>query len=372
MVGMWLNGRALRLLVMGVLLLSGVGGWVSALSAAEPSGSSGKKLVFTERTQFGLPSEATDDLFLESPSDLMMDKQGRLYVLDRGAKTVFVWDADGRYRTNLGREGQGPGEFTFKSSRCMLSYDGETLFVVDSDAGKIHHFVDLEYQQTRKKPTRFHMLLYLRHLKNGNIFLINQNYRNKVPYSQLLLTDGDFKIIKELDHFEDKTFSRNENGGWDFHAYAPRPLVYAAYGLDYFLLSDNRGETVDVYDLDGNLKRKINVALSRPLLTQADKDALREQVRWAKPPHRVFFPDYGERFTSFLPLAGEQLFIYSKDFGNGTLTGKILDWQGRNLGPGTLVLGVEGRVDVFPAGVVTILADEEGNYAVKAHQATLR
>lgn len=44
-------------------------------------------------------------------SDLEIDALGRLYVLERFAHTVKVFDSMGAYVRNLGRKGGGPGEF---------------------------------------------------------------------------------------------------------------------------------------------------------------------------------------------------------------------------------------------------------------------
>lgn len=344
----------------------------AVLWGAEAEAAAHKKLVFKDRFEFGLPSESSEH-FLEAPNDLLMDKEQRLYVLDSSAKTVFVWGPDGTYLTNLGRAGEGPGEFIFRArSRSMLSYDGESVYVLDSDAGKIHLFRDLKFHNTIPKPNHFHLVVFMRHLKNGKILITQMEYRNKVPYSRMVLTDADFNVVKELQRFKDDTFKRNENGGWDYHAFTRRPMVHASYELDYFLISDTRSETVDIYDLDGNLTKKIKVPMPQNRLTEEKKQQLRDQVRWAKPPHRVFFPEYGERFTSFMPIGDQQVFVYLRDYHSGTLDGKIIDWQGKDLGVGHMTLGVEGKLDVFPSQLISIVEDEDGNFVVKAIQAAVQ
>lgn len=47
---------------------------------------------------------------LYRPTAIDVDKDGNVYVLDRGNHRVQVFDANGVYLRTLGREGQGPGE----------------------------------------------------------------------------------------------------------------------------------------------------------------------------------------------------------------------------------------------------------------------
>ncbi|MBX7120221.1 MAG: 6-bladed beta-propeller [Gemmatimonadaceae bacterium] len=44
-------------------------------------------------------------------SGIAVDKAGTVYVSDRGAVRVWVFDANGRSQRGIGRKGQGPGEF---------------------------------------------------------------------------------------------------------------------------------------------------------------------------------------------------------------------------------------------------------------------
>lgn len=43
--------------------------------------------------------------------DLAVDELGRIYVLDRQANEIRVFDADGEFVRSIGRQGSGPGEF---------------------------------------------------------------------------------------------------------------------------------------------------------------------------------------------------------------------------------------------------------------------
>ncbi|MBN2408894.1 MAG: NHL repeat-containing protein [Candidatus Aminicenantes bacterium] len=50
------------------------------------------------------------------PSDVALDKDGNIYILDSGNHRVQKFSADGKYLATFGRKGQGPGEFVYPES----------------------------------------------------------------------------------------------------------------------------------------------------------------------------------------------------------------------------------------------------------------
>lgn len=56
--------------------------------------------------------EGPDPYVLGNPGAVDMDGEGRIYVADRHAREIRVFDSDGRHLFSFGREGGGPGEFT--------------------------------------------------------------------------------------------------------------------------------------------------------------------------------------------------------------------------------------------------------------------
>jgi len=61
--------------------------------------------------------EAEDDNFLfYLPSDIALDSQGYMYILDSGNHRIQKFTPDGQYITTIGNKGQGPGEFVYPLS----------------------------------------------------------------------------------------------------------------------------------------------------------------------------------------------------------------------------------------------------------------
>lgn len=121
---MW-NRAFLMMITAIVLCVSLVGG-----SFAADEGN-----ILWSVTYFG---EAGED-YLYRPSDIAVDAaKSLLYVVDSGNNRVVVFDLDGKFVRTIGREGQGPGEFSNPTGACVF---GESqLAVADYGNSRIQIF----------------------------------------------------------------------------------------------------------------------------------------------------------------------------------------------------------------------------------------
>ena len=96
-----------------------------------------------------------EDVFFESPFYITSDATGNIYICDYRANNIKKFDASGKFIRIIGREGQGPGEFSWpfqatcakdrlivwdmRNRRlCALTLDGEyiTAKKITSDTGR--------------------------------------------------------------------------------------------------------------------------------------------------------------------------------------------------------------------------------------------
>ena len=76
-----------------------------------------------------------EDYILFRPSDVALDNEGNIYVLDSGNHRVQKYDSNGIYLSTFGKKGKGPGEFESPSS---LSIDAENNILVN-DKGVVKY-----------------------------------------------------------------------------------------------------------------------------------------------------------------------------------------------------------------------------------------
>ena len=78
------------------------------------------------------------------PLSMARGLDGRFVVLDAGNSRIQVFDAEGNYVTQFGREGSGPGEFNFGTVEDLvgsIAVDDEgALYVADVGNGRIQKF----------------------------------------------------------------------------------------------------------------------------------------------------------------------------------------------------------------------------------------
>jgi sugar lactone lactonase YvrE len=79
-----------------------------------------------------------ENLAFNSPSDLILDDAGNIYILDAGNCRIQKFDPEGKFLDSFGREGQGPGEF---QSPASLDFDAKgNLIIADWRSRKIQIF----------------------------------------------------------------------------------------------------------------------------------------------------------------------------------------------------------------------------------------
>ena len=69
-----------------------------------------------------------EDVLFESPYTITSDNEGNVYICDYRANNIKKFNASGKFVKIIGREGQGPGEFSWP---FMASYAKDRLVVWD-------------------------------------------------------------------------------------------------------------------------------------------------------------------------------------------------------------------------------------------------
>lgn len=80
--------------------------------------------------------EGADEYMLGNVSSLCA-YDGRIYLIDRQVPVIRMYDYDGTFIGNIGRQGGGPGEYDSPSSIRISPVDG-TIFVRDGSQGRLN------------------------------------------------------------------------------------------------------------------------------------------------------------------------------------------------------------------------------------------
>ena len=104
------NRRYSIALAFFVLVLFSIFGWANAEKSLAEIYKTGKVHFVPEITIDD--SVLPEDVFFLGSGDIVIDEEGNVYVMDSRAKHIKKFDAAGKFLKLIGREGQGPGEFS--------------------------------------------------------------------------------------------------------------------------------------------------------------------------------------------------------------------------------------------------------------------
>lgn len=126
-------------------------------------------------------SALPEDVFFLGYGDIVVDDSGNVYILDSKARHIKKFDAGGKFLKLIGREGQGPGEFT-RPSKLVCS--GDKLVAWDMMAFRFSLFT-LDGKPIKSVRHSF--------TEKGN------------PQKMTALPGGEFVVGIEKVHFDPKT-----------------------------------------------------------------------------------------------------------------------------------------------------------------------
>lgn len=178
--------------------------------------------------------------------------QGREFDLD----VVFKFDKEGNFLKTFGRMGQGPGEIQFPQLLCITEKD--EIPIQDGNTQKLYIF-DTEgalIRETRIEQEEGFGNFVFSPLENGNYLKYGGYFDPESQHRQNILQLYNPKVeeLKELDrcdHGKVIAFTQQKK------IFTPRVFICQILGGMIFVGHEKRGYEILVYDLEGNLLKKI-------------------------------------------------------------------------------------------------------------------
>jgi len=254
------------------------------------------QLKLEEETRIDFEQAKYGGLGLKEPDFAEADSQGNIYVVEQYSASdffIYKFSPTGEFMKKLGKKGQGPGEIQGISGVVIDKSDH--LLIADRSTGKL---LELDADGNLIKETKAHHVMQeVVPLENGN-YLARRTAKDSSEGRHwfLSLFNPDFEELKKLDSF-------------DMSAYVPGKqtpgtiisFCWRAAGDRIYAGNEQRGYELWVYDLEGNLLRKIRkeyqpVQYPEEFRKQTEELAARQPAmnlvaRQDMPPFNSFFPD---------------------------------------------------------------------------------
>jgi len=253
-------------------------------------------LNLQEETRIDFEKEELSGLGIKEPDYAESDSQGNIYIVEQFSDSeffIYQFSPAGAFIKKFGKKGQGPGEL--QGINSLVVSQGGHILISDRSAGKVVEF-NADGDLVKETKARY-VVREVVPLENGNYIA----RRTAKDYSEsrkwfVCLFNADFEEVKKLDSF-------------DMSAYVPgKPTPGTIISFHWrvaddriYIGNEQRGYELLVYDLNGNLLRKIRkeykpVPYPEEFKKQTELLAARQPdlnltVLQDMPPFNSFFPD---------------------------------------------------------------------------------
>lgn len=310
-----------------------------------------KSIEIQEDLRLDFEPKEIAELGISDVESLELDSTGSIYFLARRASDsiIFKFDSYGKYITSFGKRGQGPGEITNPTFFCINNNDEITI--TDFAKRKIVIF-NKEGKLLKEIPTPLRLRAVFP-LENGNYIGLKQSIDREgfEPSLQsfLCLYDSEFIEIKELDRQRPSNYmtaDKMDGIPHIFHWEVHNKKIYTGNG--------KRGYEILIYDLDGNLLRKVRKKYKPVEIFEEYKkhflSQFSENEPWRK---KIFFSSNMPPYCEFFIDDVERIFVisYEKDINSEEYMCDIFNNEGIFIMRRNLKIQLSGQ-DIFLSGQV--------------------
>lgn len=283
------------------------------------------EITFELEEDLSIGNEEDENYMFYRGIRIAVDKDGNIYVLDRGNHRIQKYDKNGRYLLTIGSKGQGPGEFQ-NPSGIYIDSNGD-IYVNDYQRISIFDEKDI-FRNTISIDTNIYFWAIT---KGGNIlaqtFFIDRERLTRTIDVSLFDSKGKRKTIVSYPYSIEGWVQGTIIG--EFNSYRPRLYVCSinenfalyAYSSEYKLYTvDSNGEAVLIIEKDEEpeaitseekdkvieneialIKRRRKIKLSRKEVKK----------KYKFPKHKPFFldlktDDRGNTYVLKFPKKGEE------------------------------------------------------------------
>jgi len=235
-----------------------------------------------------------EDYYFPQGAVLSVDPAGNLFVADGGNRRVMMYDPAGKFIRQIGRSGQGPGEYSYPS-RVFIDPDGNPIVSASREMvcfGKDGAFI-------KKVPIKTFLGTSI--LGPGRTVLgtAQPGPGPEGPKHKLIQVGPDGEVLRTVAEYRGE-FKENQTA-IVFHSYRNN-LVFSSLTPDTFVYGFSEEYRLNVADADGKTVLAITKDEKPRTISGREKDETRKSGIWAAigtndttlrdgdfPDHRPFF-----------------------------------------------------------------------------------
>ena len=311
------------------------------------------------------------DVYLQRPTSLAFDDDNNLYVLDIEARLVFVWDQNGHFSGILGQPGEGPGEFSFAEwnyHQAHISCLEDFIYVFDGGRKRVLIFdADRQFLRSVPLPDFKGRVRYFGMTHDGHALVVGQEYLNRThPTIHAMLYGSDWQLQKELKDHPDKSFEIKEDGRIAIHVFEPRLVSYCDPIRDEIILGFGGKNWFDIFDAEGNHKKRVSFQMSRRKVEQDDIEEYKRSSFLREQNHFVLsFRDWWPFYQQVLPYGSSEYLIVNVSSVDKVVSGIMIDRDGNTLDQVELACGENGGLFGSRGKIIAIRNDDEGDFVLE-------
>lgn len=286
------------------------------INHVEPYKIQGEHATFNLEEMFEIDTEnfSTVRIGLTDISCFDVDSRGNIYFLrpkSRAGNYIFKFGKNGRYVTSFGPLGQGPGEFQYP---LHLEVDHQDNIVVTDQV--VRRVVVFKNDGSLKKEIKLInsdiLIAFASCLENGNFLILGQllsSLSGKSTQVPLRLVSSQFEEIKELDRYErpKSRITKRFKG-------TPDVFCWSTSKKRVYIGNEDRGYEIWVYDLVGNLIRKIKKEYKKVPVSEKFKKK-RMEILPDRQKKIAYFPEFLAPYQSFFADDSGRLYVMTYEEG---------------------------------------------------------
>jgi len=287
------------------------------------------KVILTEDLRFG-EGDDPETAFSQVAFFVVTD-EGHVIAADIKDKKVKVYDAEGNFLRNIGKEGQGPGEFQIPGG---LALTPNNELMIEDSMGRRLAFFTMDGEFIKNVSTADKMsLLNLVIDADGNYLGRQLGVEGKKMYFETKKYDKDLNPVFTMDKIEFEIPIPGSGVKIDIMDMTPLYLFDSSGNVFY---GRNRDYEIKVFKPEGTHIRSIRKDFKPVKVTQEDIDMILERLPGGMmggldPTEFFEFPEEFPPFQTFTLDKKDRLFIRTWEKGKeeGAYVVDVFDAEGR-------------------------------------------